>query len=146
MENDCQANKIQLEQLVVEQKRLNQMVRLLFENQKRIQRGFSKLQVHVPLVDPQDEDNENSDTSNVAPFRKSLEWSVGSSGSVDVLLIPADPTNKTRYVTKILNTVFSREDLERIQRNALPIDERYLFVKEAVRSKFKLDAAQMTLQ
>ncbi|CAF1271709.1 unnamed protein product [Rotaria sp. Silwood1] len=85
--------------------------------------------VHVPLVDPQDEDNENSDTSNVAPFRKSLEWSVGSSDSVDVLLIPADPTNKTRYVTKILNTVFSREDLESIQRNALPTDERYLFVK-----------------
>ncbi|CAF4964707.1 unnamed protein product [Rotaria sp. Silwood1] len=146
IESDCQANQIQLEQLVVEQKRLNNMIRLMFENQKRIQRGFAKLQVHVPLVDPQDENNEKSDKSNLVPFRKSLKWPVGSSDSVDVLLISSDPKNKTRYATKVLSIVFSREDLENIQPDALPTDERYLFVKEAVRSKFKLDAAQMALQ
>ncbi|CAF3010582.1 unnamed protein product, partial [Rotaria sp. Silwood2] len=80
-------------------------------------------------VDPQDEDNEKSDTSNLVPFRKSLEWPIGSSDSVDVLLIPSDPTNKTRYATKVLNIVFSREDLENIQPDALPSDERYHFVK-----------------
>ncbi|CAF4182888.1 unnamed protein product [Rotaria sp. Silwood2] len=97
IESNCQANKIQLEQLVVEQKRASNIVRLMFDNQKRIQKSFAKLQVHVPLVDPQDEDNEKSDTSNLVPFRKSLEWPIGSSDSVDVLLIPSDPTNKTRY-------------------------------------------------
>ncbi|CAF4434600.1 unnamed protein product [Rotaria sp. Silwood2] len=129
IESNCQANKIQLEQLVVEQKRASNIVRLMFDNQKRIQKSFAKLQVHVPLVDPQDEDNEKSDTSNLVPFRKSLEWPIGSSDSVDVLLIPSDPTNKTRYATKVLNIVFSREDLENIQPDALPSDERYHFVK-----------------
>ncbi|CAF4275374.1 unnamed protein product, partial [Rotaria sp. Silwood2] len=129
IESNCQANKIQLEQLVVEQKRASNIVRLMFDNQKRIQKSFAKLQIHVPLVDPQDEDNEKSDTSNLVPFRKSLEWPIGSSDSVDVLLIPSDPTNKTRYATKVLNIVFSREDLENIQPDALPSDERYHFVK-----------------
>ncbi|CAM4842902.1 unnamed protein product [Rotaria magnacalcarata] len=146
IENTCQANKIQLEQLVVEQKRVSNIMRLMFDNQKRIQKSFAKVQIHVPLIDLPCEGDEANDNSISDPFRKSLEWRVGTSGPVDVLLLPSDPTNKTRYATKVLNIVFPREDLENIEPHQITADERYLFVKEAVRSKFKLDAAQMSLQ
>ncbi|CAF2032516.1 unnamed protein product [Rotaria magnacalcarata] len=146
IENTCQANKIQLEQLVVEQKRVSNIMRLMFDNQKRIQKSFAKVQIHVPLIDLPCEGDEANDNSISDPFRKSLEWRVGTSGPVDVLLLPSDPTNKTRYATKVLNIVFPREDLENIEPHPITADERYLFVKEAVRSKFKLDAAQMSLQ
>ena len=47
IEINCQINKIQLEELVVEQKRTSNNMRLLFENQKRIQKSFAKLHVIV---------------------------------------------------------------------------------------------------
>ena len=58
----------------------------------------------------------------------SVEWE-GEGQSTDVLKIPGSRSNINAYVLKLVDIVFGREGLEKIETKQVPNSEGYLFIK-----------------
>ncbi|CAF1097180.1 unnamed protein product [Adineta steineri] len=74
-----------------------------------------------------------------SPFKSTLIYVYSESVSVDQLQLYGAQTHMGRYVALVMDKLFTFEEITTITKDELVKDERYLIIKEAVRSRFKLN-------
>ncbi|CAF1549434.1 unnamed protein product, partial [Adineta steineri] len=74
-----------------------------------------------------------------SPFKSTLIYVNSEGVSVDLLQLYGAQTHMGRYVALVMDKLFMFEEITTITKEELVKDERYLIIKEAVRSRFKMN-------
>ncbi|CAF1425891.1 unnamed protein product, partial [Didymodactylos carnosus] len=114
---------------------------LLFINQKKIQKALSKHKVYIPLEDPE----EPEDTTKNEAFQTTMVFE-HEGRTVDALKLPTHPDQKNLYVTKLIDIYYKAEDFINIDVNNVTNNDGYQFIKEAVRSVFRLSDEKLNIE
>ncbi|CAF1032580.1 unnamed protein product [Adineta steineri] len=131
-----QASK-DIKNLLVSVDKVDKKINILYENQKKMQRALSKKKINVALNGDQFGD-ENIIVDD-SPFKSTLTYVNSEGVSVDLLQLYGAQTHMGRYVALVMDKLFTFEEITTITKDELVNDERYLIIKEAVRSRFKLN-------
>ncbi|CAF3556201.1 unnamed protein product [Rotaria socialis] len=90
------------------------------------------------------EDCTNDDTTPTdVPFQQTLLHLKPDNTTVDLLQLFGTRSHIGRFVALVMDNIFSKQELCTISRVQLISDERYNLIKEAVRSRFKLNHEEM---
>ncbi|CAF4418103.1 unnamed protein product, partial [Rotaria sp. Silwood2] len=100
-----------LKPILIGQERQENMIKMLFENQKKIQRALCKKKMY-----------KNPNDGNC----------------VDLLSIAGVKQKMNLYVTSLIDIVFTREELLQLDANKIKYNDGYKLIQEAVRNKFRL--------
>ncbi|CAF4441990.1 unnamed protein product [Rotaria sp. Silwood2] len=141
---DMKLSLLDIKQLFVLIEKLDAKLNLIFDNQKKIQRALAKRKINVALFGG-DFDAENQSQSDV-PFERSLNYQKQDGTTIDLLQLYGVRTQIGRFVALVMDHVFTKHELCTITTNQLIKDERYNTIKEAVRSRFKLNAEEMNAE
>ncbi|CAF0870289.1 unnamed protein product [Rotaria sordida] len=141
---DMKQSLLDIKQLFVLVEKLDAKLNLIFENQKKIQRALAKRKINVALLGG-DFDTENQSQSDV-PFQQSLNYKKEDGTTIDLLQLCGVRTQIGRFVALVMDQVFTKHELCTITTSQLIKDERYNTIKEAVRSRFKLNAEEINME
>ncbi|CAF1395266.1 unnamed protein product, partial [Didymodactylos carnosus] len=104
LENSEKIEK-QNNKIIVAQTRIENLIKLLFINQKKIQKALSKHKVYIPLEDPEESEN----TIKNEAFQTTMVFE-HEGRTVDALKLLAHPDPKNLYVTKLIDIYYKAED------------------------------------
>ncbi|UJR19136.1 hypothetical protein I4U23_022266 [Adineta vaga] len=123
-----------LKPLLVKQEKIETTLKCLNTNQKKIQNVLRKQKMNISIVDPDGTDGSTEDVN----FLTSLEFTKADGTLVDLLKYKGVKEHANLYVTSLMDVLFKHEDLKAMGAKDMVNDDRYILLKEAVRSKFRL--------
>ncbi|UJR38649.1 hypothetical protein I4U23_031315 [Adineta vaga] len=150
-EIDGQYNRRMFEQLLTQHQRHEATQKLILENQKKIKKVLLKNKIYVDIeeeINPM-EGARTDDDGNLYPSE--LPYSTdGGETNFDALHIHGDPMKKNLFALKLVDELFSEDELLELdpltKKNELLSHPSYLFIKEAVRVKFRLTTAKLAIE
>ncbi|CAF0954110.1 unnamed protein product [Adineta steineri] len=150
-EVDGQYNRQMFEQLLAQHQRHEATQKAILENQKKIKKALLKSKIYVDIQDDVSQTQDSSLDENENSFPSELPYSTDDGKTINnALLIPGDRSKKNLYALKLVDKLFTRDELIELdpltKKNALVEHQSYLFIKEAVRCKFKLTSEKMTIE
>ncbi|CAF3896532.1 unnamed protein product [Rotaria sp. Silwood2] len=123
-----------LKQILIGQERQENMIKMLFENQKKIQKALCKKKIYIPLEEPNVEQSVEEKTFETIMMYKNPN----DGNDVDLLSITGVKQKMNLYVTSLIDIVFTREELLQLDATKIKFDDGYKLIQEAVRNKFRL--------
>ncbi|CAF4111744.1 unnamed protein product [Rotaria magnacalcarata] len=124
--------------------KLDTKVHLIFENQKKIQRALAKRKINVALLGGDFSTEDQSPTD--VPFKKSLDCEKSDGTTIDLLQLYGVRTQIGRFVALVMDQLFTKQQLCTITKSQLVQHKHYETIKEAVRSRFKLNKEEMNFE
>ncbi|CAF1410547.1 unnamed protein product [Adineta ricciae] len=124
--------------LLVGQERLEKMMKSLYKNQVEIQKALKKRQMLVSIEEPGTPGENGTDFSSTLSYKTHA-----TDKSIDLLKIPGTKEKANLYVTNLIQIMYTMDELAELQPADTYEDYRYQLIKEAVRSKFRLNGDQL---
>ncbi|CAF0988140.1 unnamed protein product [Adineta steineri] len=115
-----------------ENEHIDKKINKLYENQNKMQQALSNKKVNI-------NGTLNGNQLGDLPFKSTLIYVNSEGVSVDLLQLYGIQTQMGRYVARVMDKLFTVQEITTITKDELVKDERYLIIKEAVRLRFKLN-------
>ncbi|CAF2066922.1 unnamed protein product [Rotaria magnacalcarata] len=128
-----------LRPLLVGQERIEERIKCLFANQKKIQNVLRKQKVNISLL----ELDEKDEPTDYQIFLTSMEYKNSDGTIIDLLQRAGVKEHANRYVTSLMDIIFRPEQLLAIETKDISQHELYLLLKEAVKNKFRLSKEEL---